>query len=250
MTRSCKGGHQCCVAAQRSSVGGEVEAAAVVGWDACSGGVGEPLLRHDLTFGSDGLTCHADPCALDDFGTSGQQAGGSAALPQRPGASGSWSRSLRRNAICIASGGERGVGVAWDSLEPCSGVRTGLGTQQRTAGRQQKGSSTWSRKKRFRVRDAQCCHPCLHSPGSAIPSSWSGGRAPCSTSSQEGTSVHPSTTSSLRASEAVRRQAGPRASVRQWTAQSEKGRAPFAQHTEGIGPGRPISRRAGARGLR
>ena len=46
-----------------------------MGWDACSGGVGEPLLRHDLTFGSDGLTCHADTSELDDFGTSGQQSG-------------------------------------------------------------------------------------------------------------------------------------------------------------------------------
>ena len=38
VTRSCKGGHQCCVTAQRSSVGGgplndENKAAAVVGWD-------------------------------------------------------------------------------------------------------------------------------------------------------------------------------------------------------------------------
>ena len=112
------------------------------------------------------------------------------------------------------------------------------------------GSSTWSRKKRFRVRDAQCCHPCLHSPGSAIPSSRSGGRSPGTTSSQEGTSVQPSATSSLRAAEAVRRQAGPRASVRQRTAQSEKaGHREFAEHNEGIGAG-PVSRRAGARGLR
>ena len=45
VTRSCKEGHHCCVAAQRSSVGSgpvddEVEAAAVVGWDACCGRVG------------------------------------------------------------------------------------------------------------------------------------------------------------------------------------------------------------------
>ena len=84
------------------------------------------------------------------------------------------------------------------------------------------GSSTWSRKKSFRVRDARCCHPCLHSPGSAVPSSRSGGRAPCATSSQSGTSVQPSAASSPRAAEAVRRHTGPRASARQGTAQSVK----------------------------
>ena len=31
-----------------------------------------------------------------------------------------------------------------------------------------------SRKKRFRARDAQSCHPCFHSPGSAILSGRSG----------------------------------------------------------------------------
>ena len=40
VTRSCRGGHQCCVASQHFSVSGgpvddEVEVAAVVGWDAC-----------------------------------------------------------------------------------------------------------------------------------------------------------------------------------------------------------------------
>ena len=34
--------------------------------------------------------------------------------------------------------GEQGVAVAGDSLEPCSGVRTGLGTQERTVGRRQR----------------------------------------------------------------------------------------------------------------
>ena len=72
-------------------INGEVEAAAVVGWDAYSGGVGEPLLRHDLPFGSDGLTCHADPSALDEFGTSGQQAGSRASKGIRVhGATASW----------------------------------------------------------------------------------------------------------------------------------------------------------------
>ena len=46
-------------------VDNEAEATAVVDWDACCGCVGEPLLRHDLTFGSDGLSCHADPSALE-----------------------------------------------------------------------------------------------------------------------------------------------------------------------------------------
>ena len=34
--------------------------------------------------------------------------------------------------------GKHGVGVAWDSLEPCSGVRTRLGTQERAVGRRQR----------------------------------------------------------------------------------------------------------------
>ena len=75
---------------------------------------------------------------------------GSAVLPQRPGASGSWSRAR------------------------CGGRLGWLGAMQRHADRPgsdggKEGSSTWSRKKRFRVRDTQCCHPCLHSPLSAIP---------------------------------------------------------------------------------
>jgi len=45
----------------RTSVGSgpvndEVKAAVVVGWDACCGHLGEPLLRHNLTFGSDGVS--------------------------------------------------------------------------------------------------------------------------------------------------------------------------------------------------
>ena len=46
-------------------VNDEVKAAAVVGWDACCGRAGGPLLRHDLTFGSD-----SHPC----FGASGRKA--------------------------------------------------------------------------------------------------------------------------------------------------------------------------------
>ena len=129
--------------------------------------------------------------------------------------------AAQRDLHCLR--GERGVGVAWDiawSHAAACGPAWGRKSARWEGGKE--GSSTWSRKNRFRVRDAQCRHPCLHSPSSAIPSGRSGGRAPCSTSSQEGTSVHPSTTSSLRASEAVRRQAGPRASVRQRTAHSEK----------------------------
>ena len=52
----------------------EIKAAAVVGRDACCSRMGEPLLWHDLTFGADGLSRHADPRALDDFSASGQQA--------------------------------------------------------------------------------------------------------------------------------------------------------------------------------
>ena len=44
--------------------------------------------------------------------------------------------AARRDLHCLR--GERGVGVAGDSLEPCSGVRTGLGTQERTVGRRQR----------------------------------------------------------------------------------------------------------------
>ena len=94
---------------------------------------------------------------------------GSAVLPQRPGASGSWSRSLRSNAICIVSAVSEvwgSLGMAWSHAAAC-----GPAWEHKSArwdgGKE--GSSTWSRKKRFRVRDAQCCHPCLHSPGSAIP---------------------------------------------------------------------------------
>ena len=66
------GGNQCRVAAQRSSVGAgpvndEIMATAVVGR------VGEPLLWHDLTFGSDGLSHHVGPRAIDDSSTPGQQ---------------------------------------------------------------------------------------------------------------------------------------------------------------------------------
>ena len=71
--------------------------------------------------------------------------------PSGSGTNGSWSRSLRRNAISAAA-----CGPAWERKSArwdCD----------------KEGSSTWSRKKRFRVRDAQCCHPCLHSPGAAIP---------------------------------------------------------------------------------
>ena len=71
--------------------------------------------------------------------------------PSGSGTNGSWSRSLRRNAISAAA-----CGPAWERKSA------------RWDG-DKEGSSTWSRKKRFRVRDAQCCHPCLHSPGAAIP---------------------------------------------------------------------------------
>ena len=74
-----EGGHQCCVAAQCPAIGSgavddKVEAPTVLGWDAGSGCVGEPLLWHDLAFGSYGLARHADPGALNHFRTSGQQA--------------------------------------------------------------------------------------------------------------------------------------------------------------------------------
>ena len=44
--------------------------------------------------------------------------------------------AAQRDLHCLR--GERGVGVARDSLEPCSGVQTGLGTQERTVGRRQR----------------------------------------------------------------------------------------------------------------
>ena len=66
------------IAAERASVGSgtidnEVEAPAVVRGDVWGGRVGEPLLRHDLSFGTHGLAGDAYPCPLDNLGTSGQQ---------------------------------------------------------------------------------------------------------------------------------------------------------------------------------
>ena len=66
MTRACKGGHQGRIAAERASVGSgtvdnEVEAPAVVRGDVWGGRVGEPLLRHDLSFGTHGLAGDAYP---------------------------------------------------------------------------------------------------------------------------------------------------------------------------------------------
>ena len=60
-----EGGHQCCVAAQCPTIGSgavddKVEAPTVLGWDAGSGCVGEPLLWHDLAFGSYGLARHVE----------------------------------------------------------------------------------------------------------------------------------------------------------------------------------------------
>ena len=70
MTRACKGGHQGRIAAERASVGGgtlhnEVEAPAVARGDVRGGRVSEPLLRHDLSFGTHSLAGDTYPGPLD-----------------------------------------------------------------------------------------------------------------------------------------------------------------------------------------
>ena len=104
-----------------------------------------------------------------------------------------------------------------------------LGARQRhedEPGRQGGGTDSCirrPRKKKFRGCGAQCCHPCLHSPGLGFPSGRSGGLAP----SRGLQARRPA-----RISEAAARP--PR-----------KGRAPFTERGLGVYPGRLIRCRAG-----
>ena len=68
--------------------------------------------------------------------------------------------ATQRDLHCF--GCEQVWGIAGDGLEPRGGMRTGLGTQERAVIRWQR------RQHHVVVRNAECCHPFLHSPGSAI----------------------------------------------------------------------------------
>ena len=137
------------------AINDEVEAPALIGRDAWRSGVDEPSLGHHVSLRRHGFTGNLAPGPLHKFGPPGQEASsrdarawfckasvrrphpGSAVLPQRPGASGSWSRSVRRNAICIASAVSEvwgSLGMAWSHAASCSGMWTGLGTQECTVG--------------------------------------------------------------------------------------------------------------------
>ena len=146
-----------CIAAERATQGcgavdDEVKAPAVVGRDAWCCGVDEPLLGHHVSLRPHGFTGNLAPGPLHKFGPPCREASSrarkcmvsksisTAAAPRFRSAPAATrcERELepepatQRDLHCL--GGERGVGVAWDGLEPCSGMRTGLGAQERTVG--------------------------------------------------------------------------------------------------------------------
>ena len=139
-----EGGHQCCVAAQCPAIGSgavddKVEAPTVLGWDAGSGCVGEPLLWHDLAFGSYGLARHADPGALNHLCTSGQHASklGHGRLKgpwlHHIQGWGGWGKEARAGegvASTLFAWLVAGCLVARHSCEPRSGTRPCLGVEQ------------------------------------------------------------------------------------------------------------------------
>ena len=51
----------------------EVEAPSVVSGNPSNGCIGGPLLRHDVSFGPNGLSQHLDPCPLEDEAPACQQ---------------------------------------------------------------------------------------------------------------------------------------------------------------------------------
>ena len=129
--------------------------------------MGERLLRHNLTFGSDSLTCHADPSALDDVGTSGQQAGPRASegmgtmrsmAPPHPG--------LELQRLEQTGRGRRKHAQATPQSDlprpwrDAACLRSGVGAEKGTQTGRQDGRSTGPRECAVRDCDAWCCQPC------------------------------------------------------------------------------------------
>ena len=141
--------------------------------------------------------------------------------------------ATQRDLHCLR--GERGVGVAWDGLEPCSGMRTGLGAmaarKAAARGRGRNGSVC--------ATHSVASHASIHRSRRSLEVGQAGGLpAPRAPRKARRSSLQPQAA------------CGPTSVSEAADRPIRKGRAPFAEHGEGIGPARPVSRWAGARGLR